>query len=82
MAASRHRPDWRFLVSSDEARDGEPARPSREGEAARPVHFRGTVRDAGGTPELAFDYRLREGPATSTNALDLLRIVGLGPEAD
>lgn len=48
-------------------------------EAARPVHFGGTVRDAGGSPELTFDYRLRDGPATSTNALELLEMVGLGP---
>lgn len=49
-------------------------------EAARPVHFRGEVRGEGESgPALTFDYRLREGPATSTNALDLLRLAGLGP---
>jgi len=49
-------------------------------DAARPVHFRGEVKERGGEgPALTFDYRLREGPATSTNALDLLRLVGLGP---
>ena len=46
--------------------------------AARPVHFTGTVEEGEGGPRLRFDYRLREGPATSTNALDLLRLVGLG----
>lgn len=51
-------------------------------EAARPVHFRGDVRRAGESPTLSFDYTLRDGPATSTNALDLLEMVGLGPETD
>jgi DNA mismatch repair ATPase MutS len=49
-------------------------------DAARPVHFRGEVKERGDEgPALTFDYDLREGPATSTNALDLLRLVGLGP---
>jgi len=48
-------------------------------DAARPVHFRGEVDEEGPGPALSFDYRLREGPATSTNALDLLRLAGLGP---
>lgn len=48
--------------------------------AARPVHFAGTVEEGGDGPRLRFDYRLRKGPATSTNALDLLRSVGLGEE--
>lgn len=46
--------------------------------ASRPVHFEGTVRQGREGPELAFDYRLRPGPSTSTNALELLRAVGLG----
>ena len=48
--------------------------------AARPVHFTGTVEEGPDGPRLRFDYRLREGPATSTNALDLLRAVGLGED--
>lgn len=48
--------------------------------AARPVHLTGTVEEGADGPRLTFDYRLREGPATSTNALDLLRAVGLGEE--
>lgn len=46
--------------------------------AGRPVHFQETVA-AGedGEPVLSFDYRLRPGLATSTNALALLRAVGL-----
>jgi energy-coupling factor transporter ATP-binding protein EcfA2 len=47
---------------------------------ARPVHFRETLA-AGATPEggprMTFDYLLRPGPATTTNALELLRQVGL-----
>lgn len=49
------------------------------GAAARPVHFEGEVREGPRGPELSFDYRLRPGPATSTNALELLRAVGLAP---
>ena len=45
---------------------------------AVPVHFTETV---GGSDEgLTFDYRLRPGIAQSTNALKLLRLVGLGDE--
>lgn len=47
---------------------------------AVPVHFTESVDD--GTEGLAFDYRLRPGIATSTNALTLLEMVGLGQEAD
>jgi DNA mismatch repair ATPase MutS len=44
--------------------------------SAVPVHFRETVHP-GQEPALTFDYRLREGVATSTNALKLMEIVGL-----
>ena len=44
--------------------------------AATLVHFRETV-GGEGEPMLTFDYRLREGLATSRNALRLLRMVGL-----
>jgi hypothetical protein len=46
--------------------------------AARAVHLEGQVRDGETGPLLTFDYRLRPGRATSTNALALLRAVGLG----
>jgi hypothetical protein len=46
--------------------------------AALAVHFEGVVREDGAGPILSFDYRLRAGRATSTNALALLRAVGLG----
>ena len=46
-------------------------------EAARPVHFTSRVEEEDRGLRLRFDYRLRPGPATSTNALDLLRLVGL-----
>jgi len=45
--------------------------------AARPVHFRETILDRDGRTALEFDYRLRPGVATSTNALKLMEIVGL-----
>jgi len=55
--------------------------------AAHAVHFREEVRPRDGAtegpdgapgPRLTFDYRLREGIATTRNALELLRAVGLG----
>ena len=49
--------------------------------AAHPVHFREEVRardGAGSGPLLTFDYRLRDGIATTRNALKLLEAVGLG----
>ena len=45
--------------------------------AARPVHFTETVRPAETAAPLVFDYTLRPGVATSTNALKLLHYVGL-----
>jgi hypothetical protein len=46
-------------------------------DAARPVHFRETLTPGPDGPRMTFDYRLRPGPATTTNALELLRQVGL-----
>jgi DNA mismatch repair ATPase MutS len=46
-------------------------------EAARPVHFRETLHAPGEGPPMTFDYRLRPGLATTTNALQLLALVGL-----
>ena len=40
------------------------------------VHFTESVDDGAGG--LSFDYRLRDGIATSTNALKLLEVAGLG----
>lgn len=48
--------------------------------AAQPVHLEGRVREGEEGPVLTFDYRVRPGLATSTNALALLRAVGLGEE--
>ena len=42
-----------------------------------PVHFRETVHPEGHEPPMSFDYILRDGVATSTNALKLVRLVGL-----
>jgi hypothetical protein len=46
-------------------------------EAAAYVHFRETVHRAGGTTRLDFDYKMRPGPAQTSNALALLEAVGL-----
>jgi DNA mismatch repair ATPase MutS len=48
--------------------------------AAQPVHFRETLEEgagADGAPTMRFDYELRPGPATSANALALVRMMGL-----
>lgn len=47
---------------------------------SRKVHFRETVEEGPGGTRIHFDYRLREGLATTRNALRLLEAVGLGWE--
>ena len=49
--------------------------------AARKVHFTETVSEADGSVKMSFDYRARPGLATSTNALTLMRLVGITPTA-
>jgi DNA mismatch repair ATPase MutS len=50
-------------------------------EVARLVHFTETIHNgdgrSGSGPQMSFDYKLRPGLATSTNALKLMEIVGL-----
>ena len=47
------------------------------------VHFRESLETREGDPPIAFDFRLRPGIATSTNALRLMEIMGLAlPEED
>ena len=47
------------------------------------VHFRESLEESKGGPPIAFDYQLRPGLATSTNALRLMEIMGLAlPEED
>jgi hypothetical protein len=47
--------------------------------AARPVHFRETLHPRGEEgPRMTFDYRLRPGLATTSNALELMELLGLG----
>ena len=41
------------------------------------VHFTETIREGEAGLEMSFDYKLRPGRATSTNALKLMEIVGL-----
>jgi DNA mismatch repair ATPase MutS len=49
-------------------------------DACRPFHFRETfVTDGSGRRRMTFDYHLHDGLATTTNALELLRLVGLDP---
>jgi hypothetical protein len=62
------------VATHDLGLDGTP----RLGKAARAVHLEGQVGEGEAGPSLSFDYRLRPGRATSTNALALLRAVGLG----
>ena len=45
--------------------------------AAQLVHFREDVVQGNTGPALHFDYRLRPGPASSTNALKLMELAGL-----
>ncbi|UCG88267.1 MAG: DNA mismatch repair protein MutS, partial [Gemmatimonadota bacterium] len=47
------------------------------GPAADAVHFRETIEQTATGATLSFDYKLRPGIATSTNALRLMEIVGL-----
>lgn len=44
----------------------------------RPVHFREQLHGDGSPNAMTFDYIMREGVATTTNALKLLQLVGLG----
>lgn len=53
------------------------ADPAPLSDAVVPVHFRETVHPEGHDPPMSFDYQLRDGVATSTNALKLVRLVGL-----
>lgn len=46
-------------------------------EIAHLVHFTETIDGGASGPEMSFDYKLRPGLATSTNALKLMEIVGL-----
>ncbi len=46
-------------------------------EACRPIHFRESFTTENGKKQMTFDYRVRPGIATTTNALELLKLVGL-----
>jgi hypothetical protein len=46
--------------------------------ACRPVHFCEQFVEREGKSEMTFDYRMRPGVATTTNAIKLLEMVGLG----
>jgi DNA mismatch repair ATPase MutS len=46
-------------------------------DACRPVHFRESFTMIDGDKKMTFDYVARDGIATTTNALELLKLVGL-----
>jgi hypothetical protein len=46
--------------------------------SCHPVHFREHIVTKDGKREMTFDYQMRPGIATTTNALKLLELVGLG----
>ncbi len=46
-------------------------------EKCQPIHFRESFESRDGKKTMTFDYRARPGVATTTNALELLRLVGL-----
>jgi energy-coupling factor transporter ATP-binding protein EcfA2 len=48
--------------------------------SAETVHFTDTVGEGPDAPPMSFDYRLRPGVATTTNALRLMRLIGLDLE--
>ena len=48
--------------------------------ASRAVHFRETFESTEQGRRMTFDYRIHDGPATTTNALELLALVGLRPK--
>jgi DNA mismatch repair ATPase MutS len=52
------------------------AEPELQNLAGR-VHFSETVEKRDGRPVMTFDYKIRPGDATSTNALVLLELMGL-----
>jgi DNA mismatch repair ATPase MutS len=54
----------------------------RLADACRPVHFRESFHKADGRETMTFDYKLRPGVATTTNALKLLEIVGLATKRE
>ena len=47
-------------------------------DASRAVHFRETISGQDGNEQMSFDYVLRPGVSPTTNALKLLKFVGLG----
>jgi ABC-type multidrug transport system fused ATPase/permease subunit len=49
----------------------------RLAKSAVSVHFTDTVGEGPDAPPMSFDYRLRPGVATTTNALRLMRLIGL-----
>jgi hypothetical protein len=58
--------------------DLELARTPELADACQSVHFREQIIERDGKSVMTFDYRMRPGVATTTNALKLLELVGLG----
>jgi DNA mismatch repair ATPase MutS len=46
-------------------------------ESLRMFHFRDSISDANGTPQMIFDYKLYQGPTKHTNAIKIIELMGL-----
>jgi DNA mismatch repair ATPase MutS len=64
-------------IGAASTHDLELARSPQLVHCCRAVHFRETLHSEGDRQRMTFDYRLREGIATTSNALKLLEMVGL-----
>ena len=51
-------------------------------QACQTVHFRETIHETGKDRRMTFDYKMRSGVATTTNALKLLELIGLGEQSE
>jgi DNA mismatch repair ATPase MutS len=51
-------------------------------QCCRAVHFRETLHSGATAQQMTFDYLLRDGIATTTNAMKLLEMVGLVEKDD
>lgn len=68
-------------VSTHDLTLTDPSEAPEMASAARLVHFTETLGSGTSGPAMTFDYKLRPGIATSTNALRLMEIVGLHLES-
>ncbi len=71
----------RRAIGAVSTHDLELARSPELARCCETVHFRETLHGAGSGQQMTFDYKLRSGLATTTNAIKLLELVGLVPAA-